>query len=164
MKHRLLSFSLLTSVGLWAVAFAAPEPVNYRRDVRPLLAANCLRCHGADEHSRSANLRLDEPNRAVIPGDILASKLITRVSRPVGDALRMPPQETGHSLTEPQINTLRRWIGQGAKYEGHWAFSRPLAPARGGIDPLVIVRRPARRAWSGPGTRCWRRSPRARRP
>ena len=140
MKHQLLSFSLLTSVGLWAVAFAAPEPVDYRRDVRPLLAANCLRCHGADEQSRSANLRLDEPNRAVIPGDILASKLIARVTLPVGDALKMPPQETGHRLTEPQINTLRRWIGQGAKYEGHWAFNRPLAPARGGIDTLVMAR------------------------
>ena len=130
MKQRPLSFSLLAGTVLLGVALAAPpkvalEPVDYRRDVRPILAANCFACHGADEHKRTAGLRVDQPNTAVVPGDILASKLIWRLTRPVGDVLKMPPKETGHSLTEAQLTTLRRWIGQGAKYEGHWAWQAP---------------------------------------
>ncbi|WP_395092523.1 DUF1553 domain-containing protein [Armatimonas sp.] len=139
MKRRLLCFSLFPILGLLTAAFSAPAPVDYRREVRPILAANCLSCHGSDEHKRSAELRLDQPNRAVVPGDMLASKLLWRVMRPVGDALRMPPNKTGHSLTETQINTLRRWIGQGAKYEGHWAWQAPRTRASG-IDVLIAAR------------------------
>ena len=139
MKRRLLCFSLFPALGLLTAAFSAPAPVDYRSEVRPILAANCLTCHGADEHKRSAELRLDQPNRAVVPGDMLASKLLWRVTRPVGDALRMPPKETGHALTEAQINTLRRWIGQGAKYEGHWAWQAPRTRASG-IDILIAAR------------------------
>ncbi|MBB6048487.1 DUF1553 domain-containing protein [Armatimonas rosea] len=126
MKRCLLLLSLLATLGLLAAAFAAPAPVDYRREIRPILAANCLGCHGADEHKRSANLRLDEPNAAVVPGDILASKLVQRVQSGT-----MPPKESGHTLTPAQKQLLMRWIGQGAKYEGHWAFVAPasLPPA-----------------------------------
>ncbi len=139
MKQCTLSFSLLATLGLLGAALATPsqnalEGVDYRRDIRPILAANCLSCHGADEHKRSAQLRLDQPNAAVVPGDILASKLILRVQSGT-----MPPKETGHTLTEAQKRLLMRWIGQGAKYEGHWAWQ---APQKGGlgIDTLIAAR------------------------
>jgi len=139
MKHRPLA--LFLSMGLLGAALAAPEKLDYRRDIRPILAANCLNCHGQDEHKRSANLRLDQPNRAVVPGDILASKLIERIRRPAGDALKMPPKETGHTLTAPQVALLSRWVGEGAPYEGHWAFMAPRYRGGGAqIDSLISAR------------------------
>ena len=117
MKHRPLA--LVSLPLLAAPALAQPAP-RYRQDIRPILAANCFGCHGQDEHKRSAGLRLDEPNRAVVPGDVLASALVQRIRRT--DALRMPPADAGHALTTSQKTTLLRWIDAG---DDVLAFERP---------------------------------------
>ena len=96
------------------------------RQVQPILAKNCYACHGFDENARKASLRLDTPNRAVVPGDILASPLTQRIRRT--DSLQMPPKESGHTLTAREKALLMRWIGEGGKYEQHWAF-QPLSPS-----------------------------------
>ncbi|MBB6049903.1 PSD1 and planctomycete cytochrome C domain-containing protein [Armatimonas rosea] len=117
---------------------APPPAVDYNRDIRPILSGKCFACHGQDESKRAAGLRLDGPNRAVVGGDILASALSHRIG--ATDALQMPPADSGKTLTEGEKTLLRRWIGQGGKYEQHWAFS-PLPPQRaGGVDFFIRQR------------------------
>ena len=127
------------------LAFLAPfAPVQppsprYLRDVRPILIANCLRCHGQDDGHRMADLRLDIPNRAAIPGDAVNSALARRIL--TTDSSRMPPNETGHTLTAAQKSTLLRWIDSGATYQKHWSFTVPLVPVRQiSIDALISAR------------------------
>jgi len=125
-------------------AVQAPEaprvrPVDYNWDVRPILSDYCFRCHGPDEKSRQANLRLDTPEGAraalrragtfaIVPGDPDASQVIFRVTHE-NAAVRMPPRVTNKTLSPAQIEILRQWIAQGAQYKPHWAFVAPQKPA-----------------------------------
>jgi hypothetical protein len=107
--------------------------IDFTRDIRPILADNCLTCHGPDDQQRKAKLRLDRADqslserRIVVPGKSAASALLARVTAPE-DEQRMPPPKTGKRLTAQQIEILRRWIDQGAKWSNHWAYSRPEQP------------------------------------
>jgi hypothetical protein len=111
--------------------------VDFDRDVRPILADNCFACHGFDEKTRVAGLRLDTAEgatkvlksgkAAIVPGTPEKSTLLERVH--ATNALRMPPAATKKTLTDAQKLTLRRWIEQGARYEEHWAFIPPKRPA-----------------------------------
>jgi len=125
------------------VAAEAPrERVDFDRDVRPILGANCLTCHGFDPQTRQGGLRLDtlegatkpgaSGKKAIVPGDPAASELLKRVT--VDNGLRMPPASTGKTLKPEQVAILRRWIEQGARYAEHWAFTAPK-PA-----PLPVVK------------------------
>ena len=108
----------------------SPPAVDFAREVRPILADFCFRCHGTDAKQRQADLRLDvrgEATRAakskrtpIVPGKPEASELVRRILADDDDV--MPPRETGQSLTPAQKETLRRWIAEGAKYSTHWAF------------------------------------------
>ena len=115
----------------------AAEPVDFNRDVRPILAENCFKCHGFDDQARKGGLRLDtadgatkksdSDHSAVVPGNPDASELVARLI--ASDAAeRMPPPETGRVLKPAQIETLRRWIAEGAKYARHWSFEPPRKP------------------------------------
>jgi mono/diheme cytochrome c family protein len=113
------------------------RPVDFAREVRPILAKNCFACHGPDEAQRKAKLRLDERESAVqvrkkgkaaiVPGDVERSLLIERVTSD-DDAFKMPPPQTGHELTREQIDTLKRWVKEGAAYAPHWAYVKPKTP------------------------------------
>jgi hypothetical protein len=119
---------------------AAVEAIDYNWDVRPILSENCFQCHGPDEKSRRANLRLDQAEtatrvlnaqtnrRAIVPGDPDNSELITRVTQ-TNVAMRMPPASTNKTLTPDKIDVLRRWIAEGAHYKPHWSFISPTRPA-----------------------------------
>jgi hypothetical protein len=116
---------------------AVPEKPSFNRDIRPILSNNCFYCHGPDEKKREAGRRLDtregalkeiDDMRAVVPGLPDASELLKRVVTHDKDELMPPPKSKKPRLTEEQIATLRRWIEQGAEYEGHWAFL-PVARA-----------------------------------
>ncbi|MEE2894220.1 MAG: c-type cytochrome domain-containing protein, partial [Planctomycetota bacterium] len=107
---------------------AADPGIDFNRDVRPILVARCFACHGPDESTRKRGLRLDvregavEPVRtgrdpAIVPGDAHASLLIERIT---DDLDPMPP--SGEPLTAAEVEILRRWIDDGAEYEGHWSW------------------------------------------
>jgi len=118
-----------------------PSPL-FNRDIRPVLAENCFECHGPDNASRKAGLRLDQRESAltggkskapaIVPGNPTQSELVRRITtRDEDDA--MPPSKSGKKLSAAQIALLREWIQQGAKWEGHWAFEKPILPAVPGI-------------------------------
>ena len=140
---------------LLVVSFTAllgdDKPVDFLRDVRPILAEKCLICHGPDD--QKANLRLDTHEgivgdlggySAVVPGSLDESELWWRVAEAGGED-RMPPHDSGKFLTENEVDVLRRWIQSGAEWREHWGFAPLLAtPAprvkNGGWvrDPLDI--------------------------
>ncbi len=132
--------------------------VDFGRDVRPILSNYCFKCHGPDEEKREADLRLDIAEdatadrggyQAIVPGDATASAVIERIETADAD-LRMPPADSGLKLAPRQIELLRQWIQQGARYEQHWAFrpiQRPPLPVstssdwvRNPIDCFVLAR------------------------
>ena len=141
-----------------AAALAA-APVDFNRDIRPILSDNCFACHGPDEKARMAGLRLDTKDGAfarnqdgkayIAPADPDASLLIQRINH-ANKAMRMPPAATGRILNEKQIDTIRRWIQEGASWNTHWSYVAPLhrdPPAvklkswpRNPIDPFVLAR------------------------
>jgi hypothetical protein len=142
--------ALLIAV-IWTSGFAsfAAEAISFNFDIRPILAANCFKCHGPDENARKSNLRLDEMSAVIVPGKPEQSEIIKRLTaHDPGD--RMPPVETKRIITSEQIAKIRRWIGEGAKYEEHWAFIRPTRPAlpnvaqrqwpRNEIDRFVLAK------------------------
>ena len=112
-------------------------PIRFGRDILPILAANCLSCHGPDERNRKAGLRLDleetakAPRRAgtpVKPGDPEASLIIARITSADPD-LVMPPPSSHRNVTAEQVKLLRRWIAAGAPWGLHWSFEPVVAPA-----------------------------------
>ena len=122
-------------LGLSTASAAPPEKVRFNQHVRPILS-NCFYCHGPDPKHREADLRLDNREgattdlggyAAIVPGKPDESTLIKRVSSSDPDEYMPPPVSKRPKLTADQIAILRRWIEQGAEYEGHWAFL-PLAP------------------------------------
>src|SRR5262245_2305679 len=153
MKRPFRAGFLLTCMGLLAalisVSAQTPAPaspaaastrrIDYNWDVRPILSDNCFRCHGPDEKSRQAGLRLDTAEGAyaalrrpgtfaIVPGKPADSQMIFRVTH-ANAAVRMPPQTTNKVLSEQQIGILRTWIEQGAEYKPHWAFLTPQKAA-----------------------------------
>jgi mono/diheme cytochrome c family protein len=124
--------------------------VDFTRDVRPILANNCFHCHGPDEGERKADLRLDVWKNVgdihgaiavVSPGKPAKSDLINRILSTDSD-VRMPPPDSGKGLTSEQIDTLRKWVAQGAEYRQHWAFSPPQRPAVPPVKNRTWVRNP----------------------
>ncbi len=101
------------------------QAVDYAREVRPIFAEHCTLCHGPDEANRQAELYLDHPESlldVVEPGEPEASMLMLRVGSE-NRRLRMPPVEHGPALTASQIDTIRRWIEEGARWAPHWAYA-----------------------------------------
>ncbi len=142
---------LLTLALLSPSSLAAAEPVHFGREVLPILSDRCFHCHGPDESHREAGLRLDVRESAVdapggfaaiVPEDPEASELMLRVTSDDPD-LRMPPAAAQRKpLSEDEIETLRRWIADGAPWGRHWSFEPPVrpeipSPDRHPIDALV---------------------------
>lgn len=135
MRH----FVVLTFVLAFSVSSSTAEEtsskteVEFNRDVRPILAEKCFACHGFDEAAREADLRLDTFEGAtteragivaITPGRPDASELVSRITAVDLEQL-MPPRTSGKQLTPAEIDTLHRWIEQGARYATHWAFIPP---------------------------------------
>lgn len=114
-----------------------PEVVEFNRDIRPLLSDNCFFCHGPDKNKREAELRLDtldglhgtNSSGAVVAGKPADSELFRRITSTDPDTL-MPPPKSGKTLSPRDVELLKRWIEQGAHFEGHWAF----LPLRGDLQ------------------------------
>ena len=115
----------------------AAERVGFNRDIRPILADACVRCHGFDKAERKAELRLDvresaleerDGVRAIVPGKPDESELWKRINSKDEDEV-MPPPRAPHQLTERSRSLLKKWIEQGAEYQAHFAYIPPLKPA-----------------------------------
>ena len=157
----------ITANCAWAAELgkAGPNPatakkkIDFSAQIRPLLSSRCFQCHGPDEESREADLRLDLREQAIAPresgapaikpGSAALSGLIARVSH--GDPNEvMPPPASGDALKPEEIAIFRQWIDEGAEYTGHWAFRSPVRPAipavtrpnwsRGPIDAFVLAK------------------------
>lgn len=93
-----------------------------------MLAKKCFACHGPDEHSRKANLRLDTREGAVgagiVPGNSSKSRIVIRMEHP-----KMPMPPTGERLNPEEIAAIKQWIDEGAPYQRHWAFEPPKQAA-----------------------------------
>ncbi len=137
---------------------AQTPPVDFDRQIRPILSDNCFQCHGPDEQKRMAGLRLDTREGAftdrgkykiIVPKDSGASRLFQRISEP-NKARRMPPPGSERSLNEAQIALIKRWIDEGAEWKTHWAFVPPVRPelpevknaawSRNPVDRFVLAR------------------------
>ena len=118
---------LLTSI----CCAAEPGAIQFNRDVRPILSDKCYACHGPDPAQRKTKFRFDQEagaKSAIVAGDAAASKLIQRITSD-NPAIRMPPAYEGRDKLSPsEIETLRRWVEQGAKWEAHWSFIAPKRP------------------------------------
>jgi len=155
-KGSMVRSTLLVNV-LALIVLSAPavarEPVSYARDVRPILAAACFHCHGADEDARKGELRLDSQSSshvlqdgaaAIVPGSPAKSLLFRRIT--AGDeSIRMPPADEPRQLTEDEIALLRRWLAEGGSYQGHWAFEKPGRPPLPHVQQRLWVRNPVDR-------------------
>lgn len=141
----------MLAIVLAVASVQADDPIRFGRDVLPILSANCFACHGPDETVRQAGLRLDIEADAkaphdggipVAPGDVASSTLIERITSSDPD-LVMPPPDSHKSLQGEQIETLRRWVAEGAAWGKHWSFepierpARELAAGESAIDRLV---------------------------
>ncbi|MFT4540046.1 MAG: hypothetical protein ACI835_002495 [Planctomycetota bacterium] len=150
-----LTTLLLTSLAIPASPLhrapqrATPESPDFTREVRPILAGNCFACHGPDESSREAGLRLDtiegalalrSSRPAIEVGDAAASLMMERI-RSDDDAQLMPPAHSGFELDSREIEVLAAWIESGAKYEPHWSFVAPQQAALPEVADPGWVRR-----------------------
>jgi hypothetical protein len=109
----------------------SPRPIEFNRDVRPILSDACFHCHGPDKAKRKAKLGLDnedDARRTFVPGKPEESELIQRITAN-DKTKRMPPPSAPVALTTKQIDALKQWIKEGAKWQKHWAFLPPARPA-----------------------------------
>lgn len=137
-SYRLAAWTLLQALAAAFFPSNSPaEEVRFGRDVLPILSDRCFHCHGPDPANREADLRLDQPEdatadrggyAAVTPGDPEASELIARLTTDDPDLQMPPPDSHRKPLTESEVETLRKWIAEGAAWGRHWAFEPPLRP------------------------------------
>jgi hypothetical protein len=125
MSRLALPASIATLLAVSAVLRAAEPAIEFNCDIRPVLAENCLACHGQDAGKRQADLRLDVREQAVraeavVPGDAAKSKLVQRIHSANPEEV-MPPPDSNRRLTAAQKSLLERWIAAGAVYQEHWA-------------------------------------------
>ncbi len=123
---------------------AQSPPVQFNRDIRPILSDKCFDCHGPDSASRKGDLRLDQEVTAqsvVDPRNASASELITRITHEdVGQ--RMPPADSGRTLSIREIELLTSWVEQGAKWQKHWSFMPPIRTTLPEVKAKTWVRNP----------------------
>ena len=139
-------FVPLLVISIASAAVAADPTVQYNRDIRPILVPSCFACHGPDNASRQADLRLDQRDAAVesgamVPGEPDDSELIRRVFS-TDEYEVMPPPDHPHPLTAEQKELLRRWVAAGAEYQPHWSFVTPQRPPLPAVNNADWVRSP----------------------
>ncbi|HEV2296446.1 MAG TPA: DUF1549 domain-containing protein [Tepidisphaeraceae bacterium] len=153
-----------TYVAIVVLALAAPAalaesqpPIDFNRDIRPILSENCYACHGPDKAKRKADMRLDTKDglfstpdevTIVVPGKPADSALLQRIAAEDEDDV-MPPRKTDKRLTPAQIALIKRWIEEGAQWKGHWSYIAPTKPeipavaddgfAKNDIDRFVLA-------------------------
>ncbi|QDU99180.1 PSD1 and planctomycete cytochrome C domain-containing protein [Lignipirellula cremea] len=117
----------LVMVLLGVSAATAEEPMQFNRDIRPLLSQNCFRCHGPDAEQRQGDLRLDTEAgiRQAFAGGLADSPAWERIASTDPDE-QMPPPDSNLTLNSQQLGAVKQWLAEGAKWQGHWAFLPPV--------------------------------------
>ena len=151
--------SLILPLSVAVGAEALPAKVDYNRDIKPILSNNCYACHGPDAKRVKAGLRLNSfrgattelksGERAIVPGDLVESALVYRITAKDVDE-RMPPADSNKKLTARQVALLKKWVEQGGEYAKHWAYVPPKKAAapkveqkgftQNDIDRFVLAR------------------------
>lgn len=127
------------------------DKIDFNHQIKPILSDRCFVCHGPDEKSRKAKLRLDtrdgayktlEDGKAIIkPGNASASELLRRITTTDQDDL-MPPPDSNLSLAAEEKNLLKQWIDQGAEWQEHWAFRKIQKPATPTVQASAWIKNP----------------------
>ena len=158
---------VLLGIVIAMVCLRSPHPssaardrkIDFNREIRPILADKCLACHGPDATNLGIKLRLDSESaaladlgkgrHAIVPGRPEESQIVKRITAK-DEAMRMPPADSGRSLTQPEIGLLVAWVKQGARFDTHWSFIKPVRPPlppinnrtwpKNGIDHFVLAR------------------------
>jgi hypothetical protein len=127
------------------------KPIDFTREIRPILADKCFQCHGPDAKQRKGKLRLDNRrdatapaasgSPALVPGNLDDSELYRRITAEDPEE-RMPPASSKKSLTPEEIARLKEWIEQGAEYREHWAFAPPVRPKLPSVENSAWCRNP----------------------
>ncbi len=135
LKPSVMRVSPVILLAMASVGYAADSrPVDFNRDIRPILSDKCFSCHGSDAVTKKIPLRLDSEaaakadlggRRAIVEGDPDTSTVVKRITAEK-PAMRMPPVHSGLKLTDPEIQMIQEWIRQGAKWQKHWAFIPPV--------------------------------------
>ncbi len=133
MKLSIRFWYLGLGLGLMLLAVTAiylpnkEDHIDFNSDVRPILNAKCISCHGGVKRQggfsllfRDEALKVNDSGLAgIIPNHPEESELIHRVVH-ADPKERMPPE--GPSLTKDEVQKLHSWIASGAEWEPHWAF------------------------------------------
>ncbi|WLD13682.1 PSD1 and planctomycete cytochrome C domain-containing protein [Planctellipticum variicoloris] len=148
MRDRALSLGLAVCFVLAGASAQAAErgPLNFSRDIRPILSEHCLGCHGADKPqadfrltSREAALGQGESGHVgIVPGKPAESELVRRITA-ADLSERMPPEEK-KALKLAEIELLKRWVAEGAHWGGHWAFEPIASPVPPEVQHVANVR------------------------
>ena len=111
-----------------------PEVVDFNYHVKPILSDRCYQCHGPDEKTRKAGLRLDieslafskleSGKRAFSAGNLYKSESARRILHQDPDIV-MPPPEANLQMTQREKAMILKWIEQGAEWKEHWSFLPP---------------------------------------
>lgn len=136
---------------------ASPRPVDFNREIRPILSNICFKCHGPDPKERQADLRLDTEegafadlggHAAIVRGKPEESELIRRITTS-DESEKMPPAKSGKSLTAHEIDVFTRWVREGAPFARHWSYVKPVRPSlpdvhdaawvRGAVDQFILA-------------------------
>lgn len=139
---------------------AAEEPIDFRRDVQPILSDKCFHCHGPDSSNQESEFRLDTKENlfadlggyfGVVPGNLEDSELHLRIHSD-DESDQMPPPESNRFLTEKEKQILDRWIREGANYQRHYAFEIPKRPE----VPIAAVENSK---WPDEVKKAWKQNP-----
>ena len=152
MWNRTLAFCVLGTFSLAGLSAASkPDRVDFDSEIRPIFSDKCYACHGPDSSKRMANLRLDIKDggafadrggyRPIVPGDSSSSRLYQRIHSMKKAAL-MPPSYSGLALTPAQVETIRKWIDEGAPWQAHWSYIPPKRPETPNVSNPRWVRNP----------------------
>ena len=150
-------------LGVLLSATGSAEPINFSRQIRPILSENCISCHGPDEKARKGKLRLDDEKDAkrdrkgdfvILAGKPEQSELIKRIESTDPEEV-MPPPKQHKTIPTAQVALLKEWIKQGAPWGRHWSYEpvvRPSVPKsdeRNPIDAFLAERQQQEKlSWS----------------
>jgi hypothetical protein len=137
----------IITILLVASQLTQAAPISFNDDVRPILNKHCISCHGGVKKAgdvswlfrEDALVKGESGLFALVPGKPEESNMLKRI---VDQEDPMPPPEHGPMLSKKEVEIFRRWIEEGAQWQGHWAFDKPVRPATPVVKDTAWPRSP----------------------